>query len=138
MGSMPVAVGGCETGPSRVGSIPIAGSDFHAADRPGRWIGSITTPGDDLERLRGAGLPISPATTPRSRRAGRPIGEALNQASDTYSKMNQIQTRKNSRLRDRKAIMEILDRFRKGLSKNSPALQYSFMVWAQGRPIVPR
>lgn len=36
----------------RYGLIPIAGSDFHAADRPGRWIGSITTPGDDLERLR--------------------------------------------------------------------------------------
>ncbi|WP_406693615.1 PHP domain-containing protein [Singulisphaera sp. Ch08] len=32
--------------------VPIAGSDFHAADRPGRWIGSITTPGADLERLR--------------------------------------------------------------------------------------
>lgn len=33
--------------------VPIAGSDFHAADRPGRWLGSITTPGADLERLRG-------------------------------------------------------------------------------------
>jgi 3',5'-nucleoside bisphosphate phosphatase len=32
--------------------VPIAGSDFHAADRPGRWLGSITTPGPDLERLR--------------------------------------------------------------------------------------
>lgn len=32
--------------------VPVAGSDFHAADRPGRWIGSITTPGLDLERLR--------------------------------------------------------------------------------------
>ncbi len=32
--------------------IPIAGSDFHAGDRPGRWIGSITTPGADLDRLR--------------------------------------------------------------------------------------
>lgn len=32
--------------------VPIAGSDFHASDRPGRWIGSITTPGVDLERLR--------------------------------------------------------------------------------------
>jgi hypothetical protein len=34
--------------------VPIAGSDFHAADRPGRWIGSITTPVADLERLRRA------------------------------------------------------------------------------------
>jgi len=36
----------------RFGLVPIAGSDFHAADRPGRWIGAITTPGADLERLR--------------------------------------------------------------------------------------
>lgn len=36
----------------RLDLIPIAGSDFHASDRPGRWIGSTTTPGDDLERLR--------------------------------------------------------------------------------------
>ena len=32
--------------------VPIAGSDFHAPDRPGRWVGSITTPPADLERLR--------------------------------------------------------------------------------------
>ena len=32
--------------------VPIAGSDFHVSDRPGRWVGSITTPGLDLERLR--------------------------------------------------------------------------------------
>lgn len=32
--------------------IGIAGSDFHAADRPGRWLGSITTTDHDLERLR--------------------------------------------------------------------------------------
>ena len=36
----------------RFGLAPIAGSDFHAPDRPGRWVGSITTPPDDLERLR--------------------------------------------------------------------------------------
>lgn len=36
----------------RLGLVPIAGSDFHAADRPGRWLGSTTTPGADLERLR--------------------------------------------------------------------------------------
>ena len=34
--------------------MPIAGSDFHAPDRPGRWVGSITTPPADLERLRRA------------------------------------------------------------------------------------
>ncbi|MBX6312075.1 MAG: PHP domain-containing protein, partial [Isosphaeraceae bacterium] len=28
----------------RLGLVPIAGSDFHAPDRPGRWVGSITTP----------------------------------------------------------------------------------------------
>ena len=35
-----------------MGLVPIAGSDFHAPDRPGRWLGSVTTPGEDLERLR--------------------------------------------------------------------------------------
>lgn len=34
--------------------VPIAGSDFHAPDRPGRWVGAITTPAIDLERLRAA------------------------------------------------------------------------------------
>ena len=29
--------------------VPIAGSDFHAPDRPGRWVGSITTPPADLD-----------------------------------------------------------------------------------------
>jgi hypothetical protein len=32
--------------------IPTAGSDFHASDRPGRWVGSITTPLATVERLR--------------------------------------------------------------------------------------
>src|SRR4029079_1545437 len=32
--------------------VPVAGSDFHMADRPGRWVGAITTPPADLERLR--------------------------------------------------------------------------------------
>jgi predicted metal-dependent phosphoesterase TrpH len=41
---------------NRLGLVPIAGSDFHASDRPGRWLGSITTPGADLERLRRASL----------------------------------------------------------------------------------
>lgn len=38
----------------RLGLVPIAGSDFHAPDRPGRWVGAITTPDASLERLRGA------------------------------------------------------------------------------------
>jgi predicted metal-dependent phosphoesterase TrpH len=37
---------------SRLDLVPIAGSDFHAADRPGRWLGAVTTPEADLERLR--------------------------------------------------------------------------------------
>ncbi len=41
--------------------VPIAGSDFHAADRPGRWVGSITTPSADLERLRRA-RPANPSS----------------------------------------------------------------------------
>jgi 3',5'-nucleoside bisphosphate phosphatase len=36
----------------RLGLIGIAGSDFHAPDRPGRWVGAITTSGDQLDRLR--------------------------------------------------------------------------------------
>jgi hypothetical protein len=32
--------------------VPIAGSDFHAPDRPGHWVGSMTTSESDLERLR--------------------------------------------------------------------------------------
>ena len=35
----------------RLGLIGIAGSDFHAPDRPGRWVGAITTGSDHLERL---------------------------------------------------------------------------------------
>jgi hypothetical protein len=35
-----------------IGLVPIAGSDFHSADRPGRWVGAVTTPAGDLERLR--------------------------------------------------------------------------------------
>jgi predicted metal-dependent phosphoesterase TrpH len=36
--------------------IPVAGSDFHSPARPGRgrYVGSITTPPDRLERLRQA------------------------------------------------------------------------------------
>ena len=39
---------------NRLGLIGIAGSDFHAAGQPGRWVGAVTTPRDDLERLRHA------------------------------------------------------------------------------------
>ena len=34
--------------------VPVAGSDFHMADRPGRWVGAIATPLADLDRLRQA------------------------------------------------------------------------------------
>jgi 3',5'-nucleoside bisphosphate phosphatase len=36
----------------RLDLVPIAGSDFHAPDRPGRWVGAISTAGPELERLR--------------------------------------------------------------------------------------
>jgi 3',5'-nucleoside bisphosphate phosphatase len=36
----------------QLGLVGIAGSDFHSTDRPGRWVGAITTAPDDLERLR--------------------------------------------------------------------------------------
>jgi hypothetical protein len=36
----------------RLGLLGIAGSDFHAPDRPGRWVGAITTDRGQLERLR--------------------------------------------------------------------------------------
>ena len=39
---------------SRLGLIAIAGSDFHACDGPGRWVGAITTTRDQLECLRTA------------------------------------------------------------------------------------
>jgi predicted metal-dependent phosphoesterase TrpH len=50
---------------ARFDLVPIAGSDFHAADRPGRWLGAITTPGDVLERLRGRASATAAAGSPR-------------------------------------------------------------------------
>ena len=44
-----------------LGLIPIAGTDFHSADRPGRWIGATTTPADNLERLRRMAQAPSPS-----------------------------------------------------------------------------
>jgi predicted metal-dependent phosphoesterase TrpH len=42
-----------------LGLVPIAGTDFHAPDRPGRWVGAVTTPEADLARLRSIrGRPI--------------------------------------------------------------------------------
>ena len=35
-----------------LGLASTAGSDFHAPDRPGRWVGAIATPDADLELLR--------------------------------------------------------------------------------------
>jgi 3',5'-nucleoside bisphosphate phosphatase len=44
---------------SRLNLIQIAGSDFHAPDRPGRWVGAITTTRDQLELLRAAHHDVS-------------------------------------------------------------------------------
>lgn len=41
----------------RLDLVPIAGSDFHAHDRPGRWLGSVSTPAADWERLRARARP---------------------------------------------------------------------------------
>ncbi len=35
-----------------MGLVPTAGSDFHSNDRLGRWLGSVTMPIEDVERLR--------------------------------------------------------------------------------------
>jgi 3',5'-nucleoside bisphosphate phosphatase len=43
----------------RLGLIAVAGSDFHAASGPGRWVGAITTGHTQLECLRAACLPLS-------------------------------------------------------------------------------
>jgi predicted metal-dependent phosphoesterase TrpH len=48
----------------RLGLIPIAGSDFHAPDRPGRWVGSTTTAGQELERLRARSVLRASCRTP--------------------------------------------------------------------------
>jgi predicted metal-dependent phosphoesterase TrpH len=45
---------------NRLGLIATAGSDFHAADRPGRWIGAITTDCENLQRLRSANAASKP------------------------------------------------------------------------------
>jgi 3',5'-nucleoside bisphosphate phosphatase len=39
---------------AQFGLVGIAGSDFHAADRPGRWVGAITTSLENLQQLREA------------------------------------------------------------------------------------
>ncbi len=60
----------------RLDLIGVAGTDFHAHDRPGRWVGAITTPRDVVERLRGASaagsglarsnLPLDPSSAASS------------------------------------------------------------------------
>lgn len=47
----------------RLNLIPIAGTDFHAPDRPGRWVGAIATPDADLERLRSASRSLATTLT---------------------------------------------------------------------------
>ncbi len=41
-----------------LGLAVTAGSDFHAPDRPGRWVGAITSTTAELERLRGLRNPL--------------------------------------------------------------------------------
>jgi predicted metal-dependent phosphoesterase TrpH len=41
----------------RLGLIGVAGSDFHVSDRPGRWVGAVTSDRETLERLRNAATP---------------------------------------------------------------------------------
>jgi 3',5'-nucleoside bisphosphate phosphatase len=48
----------------RLGLTGVAGSDFHAFDRPGRWVGAITTGHDQVECLR--------AVSDGARSQGRP------------------------------------------------------------------
>ena len=44
-----------------LGLAVTAGSDFHAPDRPGRWVGAITLPAADFARLRSQCDPPPPA-----------------------------------------------------------------------------
>ena len=48
----------------RFGLVPIAGSDFHAPGRSGRWVGAIATPTIDLERLRSHARGSNPRAVP--------------------------------------------------------------------------
>lgn len=52
--------------------IPLAGSDFHALDRPGRWVGAAATPTEDLTRLR---LRARASGQTQSRTAGSAVKE---------------------------------------------------------------
>jgi predicted metal-dependent phosphoesterase TrpH len=62
MRAVEVAGPGCSRGlgrrlvaiADRLGLIGVAGSDFHAADRPGRWVGVVATDRETVERLRAA------------------------------------------------------------------------------------
>jgi predicted metal-dependent phosphoesterase TrpH len=49
-----------------LGLIPTAGSDFHAPDRPGHWVGAISSPPEALSRLREAAGKSSEAHASRS------------------------------------------------------------------------
>lgn len=48
----------------RLGLIGVAGSDFHAPDRPGRWVGAIAAEPEVLERLRAAAGQADRTRTP--------------------------------------------------------------------------
>ena len=43
-----------------LGLVPVAGSDFHAPDRPGRWVGAVATPDDAFDRLKARARGLTP------------------------------------------------------------------------------
>ncbi|MFO0889241.1 MAG: PHP domain-containing protein [Isosphaeraceae bacterium] len=66
-----------------LGLVPIAGSDFHAPDRPGRWVGAVTTPPSDLQRLREA--------RPRYNMIGRESGSGRDEPQMNTDERRSIQ-----------------------------------------------
>jgi predicted metal-dependent phosphoesterase TrpH len=55
----------------RLGLVAIAGTDFHAPDGPGRWVGAIATPDEAWRELRDRkARPSSPSDSPRAPRDG--------------------------------------------------------------------
>ena len=92
-------------GPTGSASSPIAGSDFHAADRPGRWVGSITTPA----------APTSNGFATRS-----PSSGAVKSAGIPGHRKSVGALRVHAPCRTTvMAIKDSLERFKKGLSKTA-------------------
>jgi len=47
----------------QLGLACVAGSDFHAPDRPGRWVGAITITNLELDRLRARSTTLEPVAS---------------------------------------------------------------------------